>query len=78
MKVLAFGIAKNIFGNNQIEVDLEDGASIDKLKTILEKKYPLLNQLGSYMVAVNMEYASKNDHIRTNDEVAIIPPVSGG
>jgi molybdopterin synthase sulfur carrier subunit len=78
MKVLAFGIAKNIFGNTEIEVDLEDGATIDKLKTILEKKYPRLNQLGSYMVAVNKEYASTNDHIRTNDEVAIIPPVSGG
>jgi molybdopterin converting factor subunit 1 len=79
MKVLAFGIAKDIFSNSIIDVDLTDGTTtIDKLKILLEEKYPRLNQLGSYMVAVNNEYASANDLIKEGDEVAIIPPVSGG
>ena len=78
MKVLAFGIVKDIFSNSIVDVDLKDGATIDELKALLEKKYPRLNQLGSYMIAVNNEYASTNDIISEGDEVAIIPPVSGG
>lgn len=78
MKVLAFGIVKDIFSNSMVNVDLTDGATIDKLKTLLEEKYPRLHQLGSYMIAVNNEYASINEVIHEGDEVAIIPPVSGG
>lgn len=78
MKVLAFGIVKEIFSNSMVDVDLTDGATTDKLKTLLEEKYPRLNQLGSYMIAVNNEYASDNEIIHKGDEVAVIPPVSGG
>lgn len=78
MKVLAFGIVKDIFNNSIVDVDLEDGVTIEKFKTLLEKKYPRLNQLGSYMISVNNEYAALNYVIHKGDEVAIIPPVSGG
>lgn len=78
MKVLAFGIAKDIFSNSMVNVDLPGGATTDKLKNLLEEKYPRLHQLGSYMIAVNNEYASINDIIYEGDEVAVIPPVSGG
>jgi molybdopterin converting factor subunit 1 len=78
MKVLAFGIVKDIFSNSMVNIDLTAGTTIDTLKILLEEKYPLLNQLGSYMIAVNNEYASVNDLIKEGDEVAIIPPVSGG
>ena len=78
MKVLAFGVVKDIFSNSIVDIDMEDVATINQLKTLLEEKYPQLNQLGSYMIAVNNEYASLNEVIREGDEVAIIPPVSGG
>ena len=78
MKVLAFGVVKDIFSNSIVDIDMEDVATINQLKTLLEEKYPQLNQLGSYMIAVNNEYASINEVIREGDEVAIIPPVSGG
>ncbi len=78
MKVLAFGIVKDIFNNSIINVDVEDGVTIDKFKTLLEVNYPRLNQLGSYMIAINNEYSSLNDVLNESDEVAIIPPVSGG
>ena len=78
MKILAFGIVKDIFSNAVIDVDCKTESSVEALKNILEKKYPRLNQLGSYMIAVNNEYASDDDTISENDEIAIIPPVSGG
>jgi len=78
MKVLAFGIVKDIFGKSVVDVDFTDGSTIDKLKTLLKETYPRLDQLGSYMIAVNNEYASGNDAVHESDEIAVIPPVSGG
>ena len=77
MKVLAFGIVKDIFSNSIVDVQL-NSPTIKELKILLEEKYPGLHQLGSYMIAVNNEYASDDDIIHQGDEVAIIPPVSGG
>lgn len=78
MQVLAFGIVKDIFSNPAIEIDNDVIKNIDQLKLFLEEKYPRLNQLGSYMIALNNEYASGNEAIHNGDELAIIPPVSGG
>lgn len=78
MNILAFGIVREIFGGPEIAIDIKEGEDIDALKKVLEKKYPKLNELGSYMIAVNNEYAKPADIIHKNDELAIIPPVSGG
>lgn len=75
--VLAFGIAKDIFGGQSIQLQT-DGATIGNVKTILEQQYPKLKELASYMIAVNDEYADADTIIHAGDEVAIIPPVSGG
>jgi molybdopterin converting factor subunit 1 len=76
--VLAFGIAKDIFGGSSVTVGLADNATTADLKASLEARYPRLKQLASYMVAVNNEYAEDSGLIAERDEVAIIPPVSGG
>lgn len=78
MKALAFGIIKDIFSSSYIDVELKNGATADDLKKLLEEKYPRLNQLGSFMIAINNEYASMNRVVNAEDEIAIIPPVSGG
>ncbi|MFB9844589.1 MoaD/ThiS family protein [Mucilaginibacter ginsenosidivorans] len=77
VNVLAFGIAKDIFGGSSITAEL-DGNTTAELKKSLEKTYPRLKQLASYMVAVNSEYAQDNSIINETDEIAVIPPVSGG
>lgn len=78
MNVLAFGIVKDIFQNSVISIDKKDAPSVDALKLLLETKFPRLKELASYMVAVNNEYAAANIDITDQDEIAIIPPVSGG
>jgi len=77
INILAFGIVKEIFGASSIEIELKDG-NIHALKNLLEEKFPRLKQLASYMVAVNNEYANDEHAISEKDEIAIIPPVSGG
>lgn len=76
--VLAFGIAKDIFGSSLATIELAEAGSVKDLKTKLEQQYPQLKELASYMVAVNDEYAGDSLALTAQDEVALIPPVSGG
>jgi molybdopterin converting factor subunit 1 len=76
--VLAFGIAKEIFESPAADIELNNAATVSRLKIVLEKKYPALKKLGSYMIAVNNEYAAEQTIIDAKDEIAVIPPVSGG
>lgn len=78
MKILAFGIAREIFGGSTIDVALNDNATVGALKQLLEERYGRLKAIRSYMVAVNNEYAADDKAISAQDEIAIIPPVSGG
>lgn len=78
VNVLAFGIAKDIFGSSLIEVELPSDGTTQNLKESLENRYPRLKHLVSYMVAVNNEYSSDEGLLTEKDEIAIIPPVSGG
>lgn len=78
INILAFGIARDIFGQSAIDVELTNDATISNLKYLLEQQYPKLKKLATYMVAVNNEYALDGDTVHERDEVAIIPPVSGG
>jgi len=78
IKILAFGIAKDIFGSTSVNLELANDSTVYNLKYMLEQQYPRLKQLASYMVAVNNEYALPGDSLHERDEIAIIPPVSGG
>jgi molybdopterin converting factor subunit 1 len=78
INILAFGIAKDIFGSPAVSLQLTNDATVSNVKYLLEQQYPRLKQLATYMVAVNNEYALDGDTIHERDEVAIIPPVSGG
>lgn len=78
INILAFGIAKDIFGGPSVCIEMTNDATVSNLKYLLEKQYPKLRKLATYMVAVNNEYALDGDTVHERDEIAIIPPVSGG
>jgi molybdopterin converting factor subunit 1 len=78
VNILAFGIVKDIFQGSCVDIELNGGTTVGNLKTSLEEKFPRLKQLASYMIAVNDEYAVASNVIDAKDEIAIIPPVSGG
>lgn len=77
MGILLFGVAKDITGTALLEkpAQVRDVAS---LKAWLYEVYPGLQQLKSMMIAVNRTYATDSQLITEQDEVAVIPPVSGG
>jgi molybdopterin converting factor subunit 1 len=78
MEILAFGIAKEIVGAPSFSFEIEEGATVNNLKQLLEKKFPELKALSSYRIALNSEFAGEQQPIHQHAEVAIIPPVSGG
>lgn len=78
IKILAFGISKEIFSGASVYVEIANDSTVYNLKYLLEQQYPRLKQLASYMIAVNNEYALPGDTIHERDEIAVIPPVSGG
>ena len=77
IKVKLFGIAKDIAGTGDLSIS-ENLADVNELLLLLKEKYPAFNILSSLLVAVNEEYASNDTALVEDDEVAIIPPVSGG
>jgi molybdopterin converting factor subunit 1 len=78
IKVLAFGIAKDIMGGSSESLQTGEEITVDGLRSFLEEKYAGLKQLSSFRIALNNEFASGKEIIRPGDEIAIIPPVSGG
>lgn len=80
MEVLLFGIAKDIVGKSQLQFSESDKVpnSVSELKQLISETYPEFSKLSSLAIAVNSEYAADNVSLNRNDEIAIIPPVSGG
>ncbi|MEN8788482.1 MAG: molybdopterin converting factor subunit 1 [Flavobacteriaceae bacterium] len=81
MTILLFGIAKDIVGTSSLKLPVSNTMqlkTVGQLKAHLEKNYPGLAKLSSLAVAVNSSYASEEDVINSYDEIALIPPVSGG
>jgi molybdopterin converting factor small subunit len=78
IKILAFGIARDIIGAPGMEFTIEAGASVGELKKSLGKAFPKFGGLSSLAIAVNNEYAPDHLVIAPTDEIVLIPPVSGG
>jgi molybdopterin converting factor subunit 1 len=76
--VLAFGIAKEIMNGSSVEMEIDADADAGMLKNLLEQKYPRLKELRSFLIAINNEYAHSSEPVSQTDEIAVIPPVSGG
>jgi len=80
MEILLFGIAKDIVGQSELQISNTNDVpkSVQELKDFLKRKFPEFGKLSSFAVAVNSEYVKDNVALNSNDEIAIIPPVSGG
>ncbi|MDC6364665.1 MULTISPECIES: MoaD/ThiS family protein [Flavobacteriaceae] len=84
MTILLFGITKDIVGSPTLSVPTSNISgkkvpnTVKELKAYLGKTYPELNKLTSLAVAVNNSYAEDDATINAYDEIALIPPVSGG
>ena len=77
-KINLFGITKDIVGNNTTEIEMEQLSDVQAILERLKVFFPKLKEIKSLMVAVNSEYAEGDLLLTERDEIALIPPVSGG
>jgi molybdopterin converting factor subunit 1 len=78
-KVRLFARLTELAGTREVEVDVGEGLSAADVYSLVCRRYPVLAGLnGSLRYAVNGEYAEPSHPVGAGDEVALIPPVSGG
>jgi molybdopterin converting factor subunit 1 len=78
IKVLCFGITKELLGGFEKHIELGEGATVFDLKKQLELINPRFSELNSLRIALNEEYAEDHQILKQQDEIVLIPPVSGG
>ena len=79
IRVLFFGMLRDIVGTSHDSLDLAEGARLVDVLHHYEALVPELKALTSSLaVSVNQQYVSGDIALSANDEVAFLPPVSGG
>ncbi len=79
VKVLFFGLLHDLTGVAQEEAAVRDGETLGDLWGRYESRFPRMRDLSDSLVAaVNEEMANRSRPLREGDEVAFMPPVSGG
>lgn len=77
--VLLFGSLREAAGARSLVLELPSGAKIEALREALETRLPAAARLGPRVaVAVNQALAAPGTLLAEGDEVALLPPVSGG
>ena len=78
-KVRFFARLADLAGTREADVELGEGLSVSETFRLLCERFPdLADHADSLMYAVNAEYVSPDHPLREDDELALIPPVSGG
>ncbi len=81
VKVLYFASIKDRLGKEDEELELKDGETLQSLLNHLKSENDILAKFleaHSFLFAVNEEIATRDTILKPNDEIAILPPLSGG
>ncbi|HTA25724.1 MAG TPA: molybdenum cofactor biosynthesis protein MoaE [Terriglobales bacterium] len=79
VRVLFFGILKDLTGYSSDLLELPEHATLRDLLAHYQQQIPRLSQLASSLaMSINQEYAPPESSLKSGDEVALLPPVSGG
>ena len=79
VNVKLFAIARDRAGTGELSLELSDGATVAAAGRALVERFISLADLEPRVAyAVNREYAAREAVLRDGDELAVIPPVSGG
>ena len=79
VRVLFFGMLKDVAGKPAEWLDLPEGACIRDVLAHYETQIPRLKEsIPSLALALNQQYAGPEARLKAGDEIALLPPVSGG
>jgi molybdopterin converting factor subunit 1 len=79
VKVLFFGRLKELVGHAEDSAEIADASTIEQLFAIYAgRNHELVNYRSSLVASCNQEFAAWSTPLHAGDEVAFLPPVSGG
>jgi len=79
MTLLYFSKLRDLTGRDSEQIPMTTSLSEDGLWDLLEARHPGIGKSRNYVrIARNQVYLEANSMLEPNDEVALIPPVSGG
>lgn len=77
VKILFFGPLAESSGAKEVYIKLDGISMLSHIKDLLDKKYLKTSNL-PYMLAVNKEQVTGDMALNKGDEIALMPPFSGG
>ncbi|HXY26419.1 MAG TPA: molybdopterin converting factor subunit 1 [Candidatus Acidoferrum sp.] len=79
VKVLFFGRLKDVVGRAEESLDVPEASTVEQLFALHVSRLPELAKYRSSLVAsLNQEFAAWDTLLHSGDEIAFLPPVSGG
>jgi molybdopterin converting factor subunit 1 len=79
VRVKLFAVHRQLLGRREVETEVPPGATLGDVWQRLKSEHPQLAHLSDSVVAArNHDYASLDSRVSEGDEIAFIPPVSGG
>jgi len=79
VEVLFFGVSHDLTGFGRESLEIETGTTLQAVRGMYEDRFPALREMArSLLAAVNQEIAEPSRILSDGDEVAFMPPVSGG
>ena len=78
--VLFFSVLRDLVGSESLRITLDSGqVTMGALLDSLYRDYPALQDWDSrLLLAINAEFATRDDLVNEGDEIALMPPVQGG
>ena len=79
VRVLYFGVLKDVVGRREERLQLEPGSDVGGLFAVCAGRFPALEKhAASILFSRNQEFVSRDESLQEGDELALLPPVSGG
>lgn len=79
VRVLFFGMLRDLAGSGGESLDLPEGATVADVLEHCQRRIPRLHDLlPSLAISLNQEYSGPEARLQPNDEIGLLPPVSGG
>ena len=79
VNVLFFGLLKDITGRSEDRIEIGEGERLESVFERYARQFPRIADMASSIVlACNHEFCDRSTIVREGDEVAFLPPVSGG
>ncbi len=79
IRVLVFGAVREALGRKELDLELSEGAVVADVRERLRARHAIFDEYGDrLLVSRNRAVADPDDRLAEGDEVAFLPPVSGG